>query len=207
MSGSALPGRILSFCIRLGPAVAWPNLRDAFGLTATELSLLMALYLWPFAFMQALAGLLTDTLGPRRSVTIFVMLTGSGQLLLALAQTFAVLLMGRVCTGLGAPGTLCRGGKDHGAVVPAPRVRHTHEVLSSPAGSRAIGGRLVPLTPLNAASVGGPRSARQQLPRFAPQGRPPGPRHRRSITRRRTSSEMTSRPAAHRRSPPNRTPS
>jgi sugar phosphate permease len=79
-----------------------PNLQDAFGLTAAELSLLTALYLWPFAFMQPLAGLLTDRLGPRRSVTIFLMIAGLGQLLLALAPTFTVALMGRVCTGVGA---------------------------------------------------------------------------------------------------------
>jgi sugar phosphate permease len=95
-------GAFLSFCIRLAPAVALPNLQAAFGLTAAELSLLTALYLWPFAFMQPLAGLLTDTLGPRRSVTTFLMITGLGQLLLALAPNFAVALMGRACTGIGA---------------------------------------------------------------------------------------------------------
>jgi sugar phosphate permease len=95
-------GAFLSFCIRLAPAVAVPDLRDAFGLTAAALSLLTALYLWPFALMQPVAGLLTDTLGPRRSVTIFLMITGSGQLLLAVAPTLTVALMGRVCTGVGA---------------------------------------------------------------------------------------------------------
>lgn len=95
-------GAFLSFGIRLAPAVALPNLQATFGLTAAELSLLAALYLWPFAFMQPVAGLLTDTLGPRRSVTIFLMITGLGQLLLALAPNFAVALMGRACTGIGA---------------------------------------------------------------------------------------------------------
>jgi sugar phosphate permease len=61
----------LAFSTRLAPAVALPNLQVTFGLTAAELSLLTALYLWPFAFMQSVAGVLTDRLGPRRSVTIF----------------------------------------------------------------------------------------------------------------------------------------
>ena len=92
----------LTFCIRLAPAVAVPNLQATFGLTAAELSLLTALYLWPFAVMQPVAGLFTDTLGPRRSVTIFLTLTGLGQLLLALAPNFPVALLGRAGTGIGA---------------------------------------------------------------------------------------------------------
>jgi MFS family permease len=81
--------------------VALPDLQAAFGLTAAELSLLTAVYLWPFALMQPVAGLLTDALGPRRSVTIFLIIAGLGQLLLALAPNFALALTGRACTGIG----------------------------------------------------------------------------------------------------------
>src|SRR5438094_4411917 len=92
----------LAFSTRLAPAVALPNLQVTFGLTAAELSLLTALYLWPFAFMQPVAGVLTDRLGPRRSVTIFLIIVGLGQLLLAMAPDFALALLGRACTGIGA---------------------------------------------------------------------------------------------------------
>jgi sugar phosphate permease len=92
----------LAFAVRLAPAVALPNLQLTFTLTAAELSLLTSLYLWPFAFMQPVAGVLTDRLGPRRSVTIFLMIAGLGQLLLAMAPSFAVALLGRACTGIGA---------------------------------------------------------------------------------------------------------
>ena len=92
----------LAFSTRLAPAVALPNLQVTFGLTAAELSLLTALYLWPFAFMQPVAGGLTDRLGPRRSVTIFLIIAGLGQLLLAMAPSFASALLGRACTGIGA---------------------------------------------------------------------------------------------------------
>jgi sugar phosphate permease len=91
----------LAFLTRLAPAVALPNLQITFGLTAAELSLLTALYLWPFALMQPVAGLLTDRLGPRRSVTIFLVIAGCGQLLLALAPSFASALLGRAATGIG----------------------------------------------------------------------------------------------------------
>lgn len=92
----------LSFSIRLAPAVALPNLQATFGLTAAALSLLTSLYLWPFAFMQPVAGVLADRLGPRRSVTIFLMIAGFGQLLLALAPNFPSALLGRAFTGIGA---------------------------------------------------------------------------------------------------------
>jgi sugar phosphate permease len=94
-------GALLSFCVRLAPAVALPDLQAAFGLTAAELSLLTAVYLWPFALMQPVAGLLADTLGPRRSVTIFLIIAGLGQLLLALAPNFSLALVGRAWTGIG----------------------------------------------------------------------------------------------------------
>ena len=92
----------LSFSIRLAPAVALPNLQATFGLTAAALGLLTSLYLWPFAFMQPVAGLLVDRLGPRRSVTIFLIIAGLGQLLLAMAPSFAFALLGRASTGIGA---------------------------------------------------------------------------------------------------------
>jgi MFS family permease len=49
--------------------VAIPDLREAFALNATELGLLTSLYLWPFALMQPLAGVVTDAMGARRAVT------------------------------------------------------------------------------------------------------------------------------------------
>ena len=93
---------LLAFFTRLAPAVAIPDLRDAFVLNATELGLLTSLYLWPFALMQPVAGVLTDALGPRRTVTAFLVAAGVGQVLFALASTFPAALIGRALTGLGA---------------------------------------------------------------------------------------------------------
>ena len=74
---------------------------DHFGLSPAELGLLTSLYLWPFAIMQPVAGLLTDHLGSRRSVTGFLIIAGVGQLLLAMAPSFGLALLGRACTGIG----------------------------------------------------------------------------------------------------------
>ena len=92
---------LLAFFIRLAPAVAIPNLQETFILSAMELSLLTSLYLWPFALMQPLAGLFTDAFGPRRTVTIFLVVAGVGQVLFALAPNFSVALVGRAMTGVG----------------------------------------------------------------------------------------------------------
>jgi sugar phosphate permease len=95
-------GGLLAFFTRLAPAVAIPDLRDAFVLNAAELGLLTSLYLWPFALMQPLAGALTDAFGPRRTVTAFLVAAGVGQVVFAFALTFPVALIGRALNGLGA---------------------------------------------------------------------------------------------------------
>ena len=93
---------LLAFFTRLAPAVTIPDLREAFVLNAAELALLTSLYLWPFALMQPLAGVLTDAFGPRRTVTGFLIVAAAGQMLFAYAPTFPVALTGRALTGLGA---------------------------------------------------------------------------------------------------------
>jgi sugar phosphate permease len=93
---------LLAFFTRLAPAVAIPDLQRAFALDAVELGLLTALYLWPFALMQPMAGVLVDAFGARRTVTIFLVIAGTGQVLFALAPSFPVALLGRALSGLGA---------------------------------------------------------------------------------------------------------
>jgi sugar phosphate permease len=93
---------LLAFFVRLAPAVAIPDLQRAFSLDAVELGLLTALYLWPFALMQPIAGVLVDAFGARRTVTIFLVIAGTGQVVFALAPSFSVALLGRALSGLGA---------------------------------------------------------------------------------------------------------
>lgn len=93
---------LLAFFTRLAPAVAIPDLREAFVLNAAELGLLTSLYLWPFALMQPVAGVLTDRFGSRRTVTAFLAVAGIGQVLFAFAPSLFVALVGRALTGLGA---------------------------------------------------------------------------------------------------------
>jgi sugar phosphate permease len=93
---------LLAFFTRLAPAVAIPDLEETFVLSASQLGLLTSVYLWPFALMQPLAGVLTDAVGARRTLTVFLIVAGVGQLLFAVAPTLPVALLGRVLSGLGA---------------------------------------------------------------------------------------------------------
>jgi sugar phosphate permease len=92
---------LLSFCIRLAPAVAVPNLQSDFFVDAAALGFLTSIYLWPFAILQPVAGVLTDALGPRRTVTLFLLVAAAGQLLFAAAPSFPLALFGRALTGIG----------------------------------------------------------------------------------------------------------
>jgi len=93
---------LLAFFTRLAPAVVIPDLREAFALNAAELGLLTSLYLWPFALVQPVAGVLTDRFGSRRTVTAFLAVAGVGQVLFAFAPSLFGALVGRALTGLGA---------------------------------------------------------------------------------------------------------
>jgi len=93
---------LLAFFTRLAPVVAIPDLRETFVLGTAGLGLLTSLYLWPFALMQPVAGILTDAFGPRRTVTAFLVVAGVGQVLFASASTFEAALLGRALTGFGA---------------------------------------------------------------------------------------------------------
>jgi sugar phosphate permease len=91
---------LLAFATRLAPAVTTPDLRAEFALDAAALGLLTSLYLWPFALMQPVAGMLTDAIGPRRTVTTFLMRRRRAAAVCARSR-LPVALLGRALTGMG----------------------------------------------------------------------------------------------------------
>jgi MFS family permease len=56
----------------------------------------------PSRYLQPLAGALTDSMGPRRTVTAFLVVGAAGQMLFAFAPTYSVALIARAVTGVGA---------------------------------------------------------------------------------------------------------
>ena len=91
----------LAFLSRYAIAVIVPDLEATFGIGTAEIGLLGAVYFWAYAVMQPPAGLLADSVGPRRAVTVFLLLAAAGTLAFALAPAFGPALVGRAVSGLG----------------------------------------------------------------------------------------------------------
>jgi predicted MFS family arabinose efflux permease len=92
----------LAFLSRYATAVIVPDLERSFAIGAPEIGLLGAAYFWAYALMQPPAGLLADSIGPRRAVTGFLLLAGAGTALFAVAGQFPLALAGRAVSGFGA---------------------------------------------------------------------------------------------------------
>jgi sugar phosphate permease len=92
----------LAFLSRYATAVIVPDLEQSFGIGAAEIGLLGATYFWAYALMQPPAGLLADSIGPRRAVTGFLLLAAAGTVVFALAASFPLALVGRAVSGFGA---------------------------------------------------------------------------------------------------------
>ena len=77
------------------------ELVGAFGLTSVAFASIGSIYFYVYAFMQIPAGLLADTLGVRLTVTIGMVLAGTGSVLFGLAPNIYALYIGRFLVGLG----------------------------------------------------------------------------------------------------------
>jgi sugar phosphate permease len=86
---------------RLSLSVVANDLIKDFKTTASVMGLLGSIYFYCYAFMQLPAGLLSDSLGPRKSVTLFLIIASAGSILFGFASTIKIAFLGRVLVGLG----------------------------------------------------------------------------------------------------------
>jgi sugar phosphate permease len=86
---------------RLSPAVVAVDLQKTFETSGGLMGLLASAYFYPYAFMQLPAGLLADSLGPRKTVTAFLVIAAAGSLIFGLAPALDVAIAARVMVGLG----------------------------------------------------------------------------------------------------------
>jgi sugar phosphate permease len=94
-------GYILVYFHRLAPAVVAVDMMRDLQAGGTLLGLLGSAYFYPYAMMQLPAGLLADSWGPRRTITMFSLIACTGSLILGLAPTATVAIIGRTLVGLG----------------------------------------------------------------------------------------------------------
>ncbi len=86
---------------RLSLSVVADDLIKEFQTTASMMGLLGSVYFYCYAAMQFPAGLLSDSLGPRKSVTCFLIVAAAGSIVFGLAPTIKVAFIGRFMVGVG----------------------------------------------------------------------------------------------------------
>jgi len=91
-----------AFFHRVCPAVVALDVQRDFGISASLTGVLASAYFYGYAAIQFPGGLLCDSLGPRKAVTLFLIVGGIGSLLFGLSTGVETAVVGRVMVGLGA---------------------------------------------------------------------------------------------------------
>ena len=86
---------------RLSLSVVADDLVKEFQLSGSMMGLLGSVYFYCYAAMQLPAGLLSDSIGPRKTVTFFLLIAAVGSLVFGLAQNFTMAFIGRLLVGFG----------------------------------------------------------------------------------------------------------
>ena len=94
-------GYVLVYFHRMCPAVVAVEMMRDLNAGGSLIGFLAAAYFYPYAFMQLPAGLLSDSWGPRKSITLFFSVAFVGSILLGLASNTAWAIVGRTLVGLG----------------------------------------------------------------------------------------------------------
>lgn len=94
-------GYLFVYFHRVSSAVVAPELVKAFGISGAVLGILASAYFYPYACMQLPVGLLADSLGPRKTVTTFLLIACFGAILFGLSPNITVAIFARVLVGLG----------------------------------------------------------------------------------------------------------
>lgn len=86
---------------RVSPAVLAPELITAFQISGTNLGLLASAYFYPYGIMQVPVGVLSDSWGSRKTITVFGLLAAFGTLLFGISPWVGFAIVSRVLIGLG----------------------------------------------------------------------------------------------------------
>ena len=86
---------------RLCPAVVAVDMMRDLHAGGALVGLLSSAYFYPYAIMQLPAGLLSDSWGPRRTISLFFGVAFLGSIILGLAPSVSWAIVGRALVGLG----------------------------------------------------------------------------------------------------------
>lgn len=87
---------------RIAPGVLAKDFMESFHATGTLLGLLSSMYFYAYGCLLLPAGVLVDTYGPKRLVTLSGLFMGFGTLLMSWTGNVPLLLIGRFLIGVGA---------------------------------------------------------------------------------------------------------
>jgi sugar phosphate permease len=90
------------YFLRILPSVMEGQLRAHFGLTATGFGFLSAFYYYAYVPMQVPVGVMMDSFGPRRLLTVACLICVLGSLLFSLTLHFQLAALGRFLVGFGS---------------------------------------------------------------------------------------------------------
>src|SRR5471032_134771 len=94
----------ISFFHRVSTGSIAADLQHEFAIGAAALGTLGATYFYVYALMQVPSGVLADTLGPRVTLTIGMLIAGAGSIAYGLAENFTTAAIARTLAGLGVSG-------------------------------------------------------------------------------------------------------
>ena len=99
--GIVLAGYVLSFFHRTAPAAIAGELTRAFDISSAVLGTVAATYFYVYTLLQIPVGVLADTMGPRRILTVGSLIAAAGSLAFALAPSWEIAAAGRTLVGVG----------------------------------------------------------------------------------------------------------
>jgi sugar phosphate permease len=88
--------------LNVSPGAMATQLIDVFNISRSELGILSSCFLWSYGIMQIPAGLLMDSVGPRKVLTFASLSCVVGTMLFAIADTIQIACIGRILIGFGA---------------------------------------------------------------------------------------------------------
>jgi sugar phosphate permease len=86
---------------RLSLSVVASDLIRDFDTSASVMGMLGSIYFYCYAVMQLPAGLLSDSIGPRKTVAFFLLIASLGSLVFGFAPNIRVAFLGRILVGFG----------------------------------------------------------------------------------------------------------
>jgi sugar phosphate permease len=120
--------------LRSGPSALSPILIEEFGLTHGVAGLLFSSYFFLYALLQIPSGILSDTLGPRRTINGFTIFTVIGTILFYLARNLGLLIAAQLLVGLGSSVFYINAVRMISSWFPAERRASAIGVLSASSG-------------------------------------------------------------------------